>query len=206
MSEHSGGERVLVLASGNRGKLREISELLRPLDWQVRPQNEWNVPEAVEDGQSFLENALIKARHAARLTARPALADDSGLVVEALNGAPGIHSARYAGGAGDEANYRKLLEALEDTADESRAAHFYCAMALLRNAEDPAPIVAVGRWDGRIAREPSGAGGFGYDPVFFVPEKGCTAAELPAGVKNAMSHRGHALRGLLRLMRDEYDA
>ncbi|MGD8346008.1 MAG: RdgB/HAM1 family non-canonical purine NTP pyrophosphatase [Lysobacterales bacterium] len=206
MSEHSAGGRVLVLASGNKGKLREISELLRPLDWQVRPQNEWNVPEAVEDGQSFLENALIKARHAARLTARPALADDSGLVVDALNGAPGIYSARYAGGAGDEANYRKLLEVLEGTGDESRAAHFYCAMALLKNAEDPAPIVAVGRWDGYIAREPSGGGGFGYDPVFFVPEKGCTAAELPAEVKNAMSHRGRALRELLRLMRDEYDA
>jgi len=206
MSELNAGGRVLVLASGNKGKLREISELLRPLEWEVRPQSDWNVPEAVEDGQSFLENALIKARHAARLTGRPALADDSGLVVDALNGAPGIYSARYAGGAGDEANYRKLLEALDATGEESRGAHFYCAMALLRSAGDPAPIVAVGRWDGYIAREPSGAGGFGYDPVFFIPEKGCTAAELPAEVKNAMSHRGRALRELLRLLRDEYDA
>ncbi|MEE4294709.1 MAG: RdgB/HAM1 family non-canonical purine NTP pyrophosphatase [Xanthomonadales bacterium] len=206
MNDRNAGGRVLVLASGNKGKLREISELLRPLEWEVRPQSEWDVPEAVEDGQSFLENALIKARHAARLTCRPALADDSGLVVDALNGAPGIYSARYAGGAGDEANYRKLLEALDATGDESRGAHFYCAMALLRNAGDPAPIVAVGRWDGRIAPQPSGAGGFGYDPVFFIPEKGCTAAELPAEVKNAMSHRGRALRELLRLLRDEYDA
>jgi XTP/dITP diphosphohydrolase len=206
MNDRNAGGRVLVLASGNKGKLREISELLRPLEWEVRPQSEWDVPEAVEDGQSFLENALIKARHAARLTCRPALADDSGLVVDALNGAPGIYSARYAGGAGDEANYRKLLEALDATGDESRSAYFYCAMALLRNAGDPAPIVAVGRWDGRIAPQPSGAGGFGYDPVFFIPEKGCTAAELPAEVKNAMSHRGRALRELLRLLRDEYDA
>jgi len=206
MSDGGTGTRVLVLASGNTGKLREISEMLRPLDWEVRPQNQWNVPEAIEDGQSFLENALIKARHAARLTGLAALADDSGLVVDALNGAPGIYSARYADGAGDEANYRKLLAVLEDTDDELRGAHFYCAMALLRSAEDPAPIVAVGRWDGRIAHEPSGVGGFGYDPVFFVPEAGCTAAELPAEVKNTMSHRGRALRELLRLIRDEYDA
>lgn len=192
----------LVLASGNRGKLVEMAAMLEPLGWDVRAQSEWDVPEAVEDGLSFVENALIKARQAARITGLPSLADDSGLAVDALGGAPGIYSARYAGGAGDVANYEKLLDALAGVPDEGRGAHFYCAMALVHHADDPAPLIAIGRWDGFITREPTGAGGFGYDPVFRVPEKNCTSAELPADEKNAMSHRGKALRALVALIRD----
>lgn len=204
MAESPPSRRTLVLATGNQGKLREISAMLEPLGWSVRTQGEWNIPEAVEDGLSFLENALIKARHAARLTGLPALADDSGLAVDALDGAPGIYSARYAEGLGDQANNQKLLDTLSDVPDEQRGAHFYCAMALVRNAGDPAPLVAIGRWDGCIAREPSGASGFGYDPLFLVPEKGCTSADLPAEVKNAMSHRGRALRAMVQQMKDEF--
>ena len=203
MPEPVSSGRTLVLASGNPGKLGEITAMLNPLGWHVAPQGDWNVPDAVEDGLSFVENALIKARHAARLTGLPALADDSGLAVDALDGAPGIYSARYAGGGGDQANTRKLLEALADVPDEKRGAHFYCAMALVHHETDPAPLIAIGRWDGTISRAPRGQGGFGYDPVFFVPEKGCTSAELPGEVKNTMSHRGLALQAMVRLIRDE---
>lgn len=203
MPEPVSSGRTLVLASGNPGKLGEITAMLNPLGWQVAPQGDWNVPDAVEDGLSFVENALIKARHAARLTGLPALADDSGLAVDALDGAPGIYSARYAGSGGDQANTRKLLEALADVPDEKRGAHFYCAMALVHHETDPAPLIAIGRWDGTISRAPRGQGGFGYDPVFFVPEKGCTSAELPGEVKNSMSHRGLALQAMVRLIRDE---
>jgi XTP/dITP diphosphohydrolase len=203
MAEAGSGNRTLVLASSNQGKLREITAILQPLGWQVAPQGNWDVPDAVEDGLSFVENALIKARHAAQLTGLPALADDSGLAVDALDGAPGIYSARYAGGAGDQANTQKLLENLEDVPDADRTAHFYCAMALVHHAKDPAPLIAIGRWDGLINRAPAGDGGFGYDPVFHVPEKGCTSAELPAEVKNRMSHRGKALQQMVRLIRDE---
>ena len=194
---------TLVLASGNRGKLGEIGEILAPLGWSVRPQGDWQIPEAVEDGLSFIENALIKARHAARLTGLPALADDSGLAVDALDGAPGIYSARYAGDGGDEANNRKLLEAMQDVPDDHRGAHFYCAMALVRHAKDPAPLVAIGRWDGTITRTPAGVGGFGYDPLFRVPGQGCTSAELAPGLKNRLSHRGQALAVMSRLLQDE---
>jgi XTP/dITP diphosphohydrolase len=204
VTDFSGAGRSLVLATGNQGKLREISAMLEPLGWSVRTQGEWGIPEAVEDGLSFIENALIKARHAARLTGLPSLADDSGLAVDALEGGPGIYSARYADGAGDVANYQKLLDALGNVPEGKRGAHFYCAMALVRSASDPAPLVAIGRWDGTITREPSGAGGFGYDPVFHVPESGCTSAELPAEVKNAMSHRGKALGVMVQLMKDEF--
>lgn len=192
-------EQRLVLASGNRGKLRELTTMLEPLGWEVCPQSEWEVPEAVEDGLSFVENALIKARHAARLTGQPALGDDSGLAVDFLGGAPGIYSARYAGeGAGDGANNAKLLEALADVQESERGAHFYCAMALVRHAEDPAPLIAIGRWDGRILAAPQGEGGFGYDPLFWVPDQACSSAQLPADVKNRLSHRGRALRLLVR--------
>ncbi len=195
---------TLVLASGNPGKLREIDEMLAPLGWSVKPQGAWDIPEAVEDGLSFIENALIKARHAARLVGLPALADDSGLAVDALDGTPGIYSARYADGAGDAANNRKLLDALRDVPDEDRGAHFYCAMGLVRHATDPAPLVAIGRWDGYIVREAAGGGGFGYDPLFFVPGEGCTSAQLPAEVKNRLSHHGQRLAVMARLMRDEF--
>ena len=203
MAEAGAPRKTLVLASGNRGKLREMTAILGPLGWSVRPQGDWDVPDAIEDGLSFVENALIKARHAARLTGLPSLADDSGLAVDALGGAPGIYSARYAGGAGDEANTEKLLRALDGRSVEERGAHFYCALALVHHAEDPAPLIAVGRWDGIIAEAPAGAGGFGYDPVFFVPEASCTSAELPPETKNRMSHRGKALRALVALMQDD---
>ena len=195
MAEANERSRSLVLASGNAGKLRELTAMLEPLGWSVRPQSDWQVEEAVEDGLSFIENALIKARHAAACTGLPALGDDSGLVVDALDGAPGIYSARYAGaGAGDDANNQKLLQTLQGVPDRERGAHFYCAMACARHAEDPAPLLAIGRWDGQILHAPVGAGGFGYDPLFWVADEGCSSAELPAEVKNRLSHRGQALR------------
>lgn len=203
MVDLSRNGRSLVLASGNPGKLLELAAMLEPMGWTVRPQSEWNIPEAVEDGFSFVENALIKARHAARLTGFPSLADDSGLAVDALGGAPGIYSARYAGDGGDGANCEKLLDAMRNVAEAERGAHFYCAMALVHHAEDPAPLIAIGRWDGFIMREPSGDGGFGYDPLFGVPETKCTSAELAAEVKNSMSHRGRALRAMCGLMQDD---
>ena len=158
MAEAWLARRTLVLASGNAGKLRELGAMLRPLRWSVRPQSEWAMEEAVENGLSFIENALIKARHAARLTGLPALGDDSGLVVDALDGGPGIYSSRFAGeGADDASNNRKLLEALVGVGESRRGAHFYCTMALLRHAGDPAPLVATGRWDGCILEAPAGS-------------------------------------------------
>lgn len=197
-------EHCLVLASGNKGKLREMTAMLKPLGWEVRPQSDWDVPDAVEDGLSFVENALIKARHAARFTGHAALGDDSGLAVDFLGGAPGIYSARYAGeGAGDRANNAKLLTALADVPEVKRGAHFYCAMALVRNAEDPAPMIAIGRWDGRILEAPQGEEGFGYDPLFWVPGQACSSAQLSPEVKNRLSHRGLALRLLVEQIEEE---
>ena len=205
MAETTGG-RTLVLASGNAGKLRELGAMLEPLGWRVRPQSDWHLEEAVEDGLSFIENALIKARHASLATGLPALGDDSGLVVDALDGQPGILSARYAGaGAGDAANNRKLLQALAGLPAERRAAHFYCAMALVRHARDPAPLLATGEWHGRIMEEPAGDGGFGYDPLFFVAAEGCSSAQLAPARKNRLSHRGQALAALLRQMETHPD-
>jgi XTP/dITP diphosphohydrolase len=205
MAEAWLAQSTLVLASGNAGKLRELGAMLRPLRWSVRPQSEWAIEEAVENGLSFIENALIKARHAARLTGLPALGDDSGLVVDALDGGPGIFSSRFAGeGADDASNNRKLLEALAGVGESRRGAHFYCAMALLRHAGDPAPLVASGKWDGRILEAPAGSDGFGYDPLFWVPELGRTAAQLPADVKNRLSHRGQALAALLQQLEGEF--
>jgi XTP/dITP diphosphohydrolase len=193
--------RTLVLASGNPGKLGELKAMFDPFGWVVRPQSDWGISEAVEDGLSFVENALIKARHASRHTGLPALGDDSGLVVDALDGAPGIYSSRFAGaGADDSANNSKLLKALEGVPESARNAHFYCAMALLRHAQDPAPLLSCGRWDGRILETAAGAGGFGYDPLFRVPGRGCSSAELPAKVKNRLSHRGQALSVMMEQM------
>lgn len=204
MDEAPATNRQLVLASGNAGKLRELGALLQPLGWSIRPQSEFNLEDAVEDGLSFIENALIKARHAAAATGLPALGDDSGLVVDALDGEPGIYSSRYAGeDADDRSNCRKLLAALAGVPEGGRGAHFYCAMAFLRHARDPAPLLATGRWDGRILEAPAGAGGFGYDPVFGVPGEACSAAQLPADRKNRLSHRGQALAVLLRQLRAE---
>jgi len=191
--------RTLVLASGNPGKLRELNFMLEPLGWNVRQQSDWNIPEAIENGLSFFENALIKARHASKLSGLPALGDDSGLVVDALDGAPGIYSSRFAGeSADDQANIKKLLQALEGVPESARQAHFYCAIVLVRQALDPAPLIATGRWDGRILENPAGERGFGYDPVFWVPGEQCSAAELPPSVKHGISDRGQALSALLR--------
>ncbi len=179
--------------------------MLVPLGWTVRSQADWRVSEAVEDGLSFIENALIKARHAARCTGLQALGDDSGLVVDALGGMPGIYSSRFAGaGADDKANNQKLLHALREVAEPDRTAHFYCAMVFVRHAEDPAPLVSTGKWPGTIMKQPRGEGGFGYDPLFWVPGSGCSSAELPADVKNQLSHRGQALAALAEQMRDEF--
>ena len=198
-------DRLLVLASGNAGKLKELSSMLTPLGWTVRSQGEWKIVKAVEDGLSFIENALIKARHAARYTGLQALADDSGLLVDALSGKPGIYSSRYAGAdADDKANNQKLLRALRGVAEPDRAAHFYCAMVFVRHAEDPAPLISTGKWPGRIMEQPRGKGGFGYDPLFWVAGNECSSAELPPEVKNSLSHRRQALNALTVQMKDEF--
>jgi XTP/dITP diphosphohydrolase len=200
------GRKTLVLASGNRGKLREIAAMLRPLGLVLRAQSEWSVPEIAEGAPTFVENALSKARNAARHTGLPAIADDSGLVVPALGGAPGIRSARYAGeGAGDAENNRKLLEEMRDLDGPARAAYFQCAMVLLRAPDDPVPLIASENWRGEVARQPRGDGGFGYDPLFWLEDRRCTSAELPPRVKNRISHRAQAMRHLIELLRGSLD-
>jgi len=195
----------LVIASNNPGKLREIAAILAPLAIEVVTQGALGVPEAEEPHSTFIENALAKARHASRLTGLPALADDSGVCVHALGGEPGVHSARYAeGGASgrddqDRCNNEKLLRALEGAAD--RSAHYYCVIVLVHHADDPQPLIAEAEWHGEILREPRGTGGFGYDPLFLVPEFGLTGAELSPQEKNRVSHRGRALSQLLTRLR-----
>jgi XTP/dITP diphosphohydrolase len=196
----------LVVASNNSGKLREIGALLEPFGWEVHPQSEWEFEEAVEDASTFVENALIKARHAARRTGLPSLGDDSGLLVDALDGRPGLRSARYADGAGSAANIEKLLGELEGLPEEQRTAYFYCVMVMLRSADDATPLITTGQWPGRITSAARGEGGFGYDPVFYVPEREATAAELPAPIKNVISHRGQALATMIRLLKQEFPA
>ncbi len=196
----------LVLASNNPGKVREIRALFAPLAIEVLPQAGLGIAEAEEPHETFLENALAKARHASRAAHLPALADDSGLCVQALDGAPGVHSAYYAGIEGsrevrDARNNARLLAALAGRAN--RNAHYVCVLVLVRSAEDPEPVVAEGRWHGSIAAAPRGAGGFGYDPLFLVPGRGLTAAELAAEEKNRVSHRGQALARLLERLREE---
>lgn len=194
-------DRTIVLASSNPGKIREIEALLAGSGLIVRPQSDFRVPEVAETGLTFVENALLKARQAARCSDHPAIADDSGLAVDALGGAPGIYSARYAGpGADDAQNNARLLDALAGVPDSERTARFICVMVLLRHAEDPTPIVCQGSWEGRILTAPRGESGFGYDPVFFVPTHGCSSAELKPAVKNALSHRRQALERLVAAM------
>jgi len=196
-------ERTVVLATGNAGKVRELAALLDGAGFLVRPQSDFAVVEAEETGLSFVENAILKARNAARHTGLPAIADDSGLVCEALAGAPGIHSARYAGPAAtDAANLDKLLGALAGVADEARGCRFVCTMVYLAHAEDPCPLIAQGRWEGRVARAPRGTRGFGYDPIFVAAGGHFTAAELDPALKNEVSHRGQALRALVAQMRE----
>jgi XTP/dITP diphosphohydrolase len=191
----------LVIATGNAHKLYEIKVLLEPLGIEVVPQSDFNVPEAAEPHCTFIENALAKARHAARLTGLPALADDSGICVEALGGAPGVISAIYAGEPRSDArNNEKLLAAMQDMTD--RRAHYHCALVLLRHADDPQPVIAEGQWHGIILEAPRGEGGFGYDPLFLDTELQQTVAEISTEDKNRVSHRGKALRALVEKLRD----
>lgn len=191
----------LVLASGNAGKFAEIREILAGIDIELVAQGELGIADADETASTFAENALLKARHAARASGLPALGDDSGLCVDALGGAPGLLSARYAGEHGNgAANIVKLLDALREVPDAQRTAHFQCTVVLLHSAEDPAPLIAEGRWHGRILHAPRGHGGFGYDPVFFDPVLNAGAAELEPAIKNRVSHRGQALARLRELL------
>ena len=188
------GTMELVLASGNAGKLAELRELLDDGRFTLRAQSEFGIADVEETGLTFVENALLKARHAARATGLPALGDDSGLCVDALGGAPGLYSARYGGGHGDAGrNIERLLRELEGVPEAARMARFHCVLVLLRSADDPQPIVAEGSWHGRILGVPRGVNGFGYDPVFLDLDHGCSAAELDPAVKNRTSHRGRAL-------------
>ncbi|MEJ2590182.1 MAG: RdgB/HAM1 family non-canonical purine NTP pyrophosphatase [Candidatus Thiodiazotropha sp.] len=198
MTGHHTGEKI-VLASNNAGKVREINQLLASERIEVVPQQAFNIPDAVEDGLSFVENAIKKARHASSLSGLPAIADDSGIEVDALSGAPGIYSARFAGaGASDQENLQKLLDKLADVPEARRTARFQCLMVYMRHAEDPTPLICQGTWEGRILFEPRGDNGFGYDPIFYVPTHDCSSAELPPEVKNSLSHRGQALQLLLQ--------
>lgn len=194
--------RRIVLASNNPGKVREFNQLLADAEFEVLPQSGFGVQEAEETGLSFVENAIIKARNAAEHTGLPAIADDSGLEVDALQGAPGIYSARYAGaGASDRDNLEKLLAELHDVPDEQRTARFQCLMVYLRHAHDPTPRIFQGTWEGCILHAPQGDNGFGYDPVFYVPEQGCSSAQLAPEIKNRLSHRGQALQQLVAALR-----
>jgi XTP/dITP diphosphohydrolase len=194
----------LVLASGNSGKVREFSLLLAGLQLEVISQRELGVASPPEDAATFVENAIIKARHASRMTGLAAFADDSGLAVDALGGEPGVRSARYAGSnASDEDNWRRLLKRMRELPDSQRGASFHCVLVLFRAPDDPVPMISHGRWPGQILRSPRGTGGFGYDPVFEVPELRLSAAELSAEEKNRRSHRANAVEGLLNQLRTE---
>ncbi|GAB2669204.1 XTP/dITP diphosphatase [Vibrio panuliri] len=194
----------IVLATGNQGKVREMADLLSDFGFEVLAQSEFNVSDADETGTTFIENAIIKARHAAQETGLPAIADDSGLEVDYLKGAPGIYSARYAGqGASDEDNLNKLLNAMQDVPEEQRSARFHCVLVLMRHADDPTPIVCHGKWEGRILTEAQGENGFGYDPIFYVPEDNCSSAQLEPARKKQLSHRGKALKALFSALAEQ---
>ena len=192
----------IVLASNNAGKVREFNQLLSGSGLEVLPQSEFDVVEVEETGLTFVENAILKARNAAQHTGLPAIADDSGIEVDALDGAPGIYSARFAGvGASDQQNLEKLLANIKDIPDAQRTARFQCLMVYLRHAKDPTPQIFQGTWEGRILHAPQGENGFGYDPIFFVPEHNCSSAELEPDVKNSLSHRGQALQQLIEALK-----
>lgn len=198
-------QQKLILASGNAGKLKEFSSLLAPLGWQVEAQNLHGVPEAEETGLTFVENALIKARNAALHTGCAALADDSGVEVDALQGAPGIYSARFAGvGSKDADNNAYLLEQLKNVPEAERTARYWCVLAFLRFAEDPTPVIVQASWEGRILTSPKGEGGFGYDPLFWLPQLGKTAAEMDKEEKNRISHRGRASQLLIQALGERF--
>lgn len=194
----------LVLATGNQGKVKEMANLLSDFGFDVHAQNEFNVSEVAETGTTFIENAIIKARHAAKETGLPAIADDSGLEIDYLNGAPGIYSARYSGeGATDQKNLEKVLEELDGVEDSLRTARFHCVLVFMRHENDPTPIVCHGKWEGRILTESHGENGFGYDPIFYVPEDDCASAELDPIRKKALSHRGKALAKLFKAIEEQ---
>ncbi len=194
----------IVLATGNQGKVREMANLIADFGFDVVAQSEYQVSEVAETGTTFIENAIIKARHAAKETGLMAIADDSGLEVDFLKGAPGIYSARYAGeGASDQENLEKLLEAMQGVPEAERTARFHCVLVLMRHENDPTPIVCHGQWEGRILTEAHGNNGFGYDPVFFVPEDGCASAQLEPQRKKQLSHRGKALKQLFTLLKEQ---
>lgn len=187
----------IVLATGNAGKVREFAQLLAEFDAEIIPQTQLKVSNVPETGLTFVENALIKARHAAEITGLPAIADDSGIEVDALNGAPGIYSARFAGeNATDVDNNQLLLQQLQATPEAERTARYHCVIVYLRHALDPTPLICHGIWEGRVLTAPQGENGFGYDPLFLIPEQQCTAAQMPSDLKNKLSHRGQAMREL----------
>lgn len=191
----------VVLATGNQGKVKEMANLLAEFGFEVHAQSEFNVSDVAETGTTFIENAIIKARHAAQETGLAAIADDSGLEVDALKGAPGIYSARYAGeNANDSDNIDKLLDALKDVPEAQRTARFHCVLVLMQHAEDPTPLVCHGQWEGRILNERHGENGFGYDPVFWIEELGCSSAQLAPEQKKQHSHRGQALQKLFKAL------
>ncbi|MGO3699803.1 MULTISPECIES: RdgB/HAM1 family non-canonical purine NTP pyrophosphatase [Halomonas] len=193
---------TLVLASGNAGKLKEFNQLLAPLGLDVRPQADFGVYDVEETGLTFVENALLKAREASRVSGLPALADDSGLEVDALSGAPGIYSARYAGEPkSDQRNNEKLLAALNDCAEGQRTGRYWCVLVYLRHPADPVPVIVQHSWEGELLAYPRGEGGFGYDPLFWLPDQGMSVAELPSDLKNRLSHRGRALQGLVDILK-----
>ncbi len=193
----------VVLATGNKKKVEELNALLADLDYAVVPQSEFNVESVPETGTTFVENAIIKARHAARVTGLPAIADDSGIEVDALLGRPGVYSARYAGeDASDEDNLEKLLEDMNGVPAVLRSARYWCVLVYMRHADDPTPIICQASWEGSLATEPTGENGFGYDPIFNVPDLNCTAAELDPATKNSLSHRGKALAQLVKALQE----
>lgn len=195
----------IVFASGNAGKVREIGQLLEGLSIDVLPQSDFNVPEIEETGCTFVENAILKARNAAHHTGLAVIADDSGIVVDVLQGRPGIVSARFAGvGASDEDNLNKLIEMIKPFPEEQRTARFICSMVYLRHEYDPVPIIAQGVWEGQLITDPKGSNGFGYDPMFYVSSQQCTSAELTPEIKNKLSHRGQALTHLLGKLSEVY--
>ncbi|MBY7885729.1 XTP/dITP diphosphatase [Vibrio fluvialis] len=194
----------IVLATGNQGKVREMADLLADFGFDVVAQSEFNVSEVAETGTTFIENAIIKARHAAKETGLPAIADDSGLEVDYLGGAPGVYSARYAGeDASDQQNLEKLLDAMKDVPEAQRSARFHCVLVLMRHENDPTPLVCHGKWEGRILTQANGSNGFGYDPIFFVPEENCASAQLEPVRKKQLSHRGQALKKLFQAIEEQ---
>ena len=195
----------IVLASGNAGKVRELNHMLAGFEVEIVPQTQFKIAEAIEDGLSFVENAIIKARHAAKLTGLPAIADDSGIEVDALNHAPGLYSARYSGeGANDQKNNDKMLRELTGVPEAKRTARYQCVLVFMRDGNDPMPMIAQGSLEGRILESPHGTGGFGYDPIFWLPDHGCAAAEITLDEKNKISHRAKAMQVLLQQLKQAH--